>query len=413
MSPNFRIAVRFLTAKRRSMLMSLTGIVFGVGFFIVTQAQTSGFEEFFIKTILGTNGAIRIEDRIQLTSASIATADSLFSVDTTEALKYVAGIEEPAILRKNVMEFANVSGVSEVISEAVLIRSSSRGDTARVYGIDLDNHLKVSDLAQQIIFGALNDYRTNPTGVLIGRVLAIRLGVHLGDPIQIEAKDGQLRRYRISAIYETGVSDIDRQRVYLHMQECRSLLKMPTGATFLQVALYDRDRAVADAKHMQDTLGHLVLSWQVREKTWLEVFRALRISSALTVSTIILISGLGMFNTLAMIVLEKTKEIAILRSMGYTRRDIARIFLWQGTIVLTGGVILGSGLGAAVTYGVSRLPIRIRGIFSTDSFPVEWSGWHYLAAAVTATVVVMMASLIPARRAARLEPGDVIRGTAQ
>ena len=114
------------------------------------------------------------------------------------------------------------------------------------------------------------------------------------------------------------------------------------------------------------------------------MFRALRISSALSVSTIILISGLGMFNTLAMIFLEKTKEIAILRAMGYTRRDIARIFLWQGTIVLTAGVILGSGLGAAVTWGVSSLPIRIRGIFSTDSFPVEWATSHYIAADVTA-----------------------------
>jgi lipoprotein-releasing system permease protein len=76
-------------------------------------------------------------------------------------------------------------------------------------------------------------------------------------------------------------------------------------------------------------------------------------------------------------------------------------------------VILGWIFGAAVTYGVSRLPIRIRGIFSTDSFVVAWSVWHYLAAAATACVVVMLASFIPARRAARLEPGDVIRGTSQ
>lgn len=405
MSPNVRIAVRFLTAKRRSMLMSLAGIVFGVGFFIVTQAQTSGFEEFFIKTVLGTNGAIRIEDKIQLTKAVLE------DIETTDALKYVEGIPEPEALRKAVLQFSNVAGVSEVLSEAVVVRSSVRSDTARVYGIDLDNHLRVSDLGQQIVLGAMQDFRINPTGILMGRLLATRLGVHVGDPMMIEIK-GQLRRYRISAIFETGVSEFDRQRIYMHIQESRSLLQKASGASFLQVALYDRDRAPADAKRMQE-LGHLAVSWQEREKTWLEVFRALRISSALTVSTIILISGLGMFNTLAMIVLEKTKEIAILRSMGYTRTDIARIFLWQGTIVLSGGIVLGWAFGAAVTYAVSRLPIRVRGIFSTDSFVVEWSIWHYVAAALTATVVVMMASLIPARRAARLEPGDVIRGTAQ
>ena len=153
--------------------------------------------------------------------------------------------------------------------------------------------------------------------------------------------------------------------------------------------------------------------WQDREKTWLEVFRALRISSAITVSVFTLIAGLAMFNTLAMIVMEKTKEIAILRSMGYTRRDISRIFIWQATIVLAIGTLLGWMLGAGVTYAVEHTPIRVRGIFSSDHFIVAWSIWHYIAATLTAVIMVLTASLVPARRAARLEPGDVIRGTAQ
>ncbi len=412
MSPNVRIAVRFLTAKRRSMIMSLAGIVFGVGFFIVTQAQTSGFEQFFIRTILGTDGAIRIADRIQNTSPTMVSDGSTFAIDQREGLRYVEGIEEPALLKAAVMKFENVSGVSAVLSGSVLLHSNTRSDSARILGIELDDHLKVSDLGKQIVFGHLNDFRANPSGALVGRVLATRLGLNVGDSFIIEAT-GQLRRYRVSAIYESGVSEIDKVRVYLHMRECRSLLQRPAGASYLQVAVYDRDRAPAEAEHMTNVLNHNAEDWKSREKTWLEVFRALRVSSALTVSTIILISGLGMFNTLAMIVIEKTKEIAILRSMGYTRKDISRIFLWQGVIVLVAGVILGSALGAFVTYAVSQLPIRIRGIFATDTFVVAWSPWHYVAAAVIAIVVVMAASLIPARRAARLEPGDVIRGTAQ
>jgi lipoprotein-releasing system permease protein len=202
-------------------------------------------------------------------------------------------------------------------------------------------------------------------------------------------------------------------RVYLNMGEARSLLKRTTGASFIQVGLIDKDRAVADADHMTEVLHHLSKSWQEREKTWLEVFRALRISSAITVSVFTLIAGLAMFNTLAMIVMEKTKEIAILRSMGYTREDISRIFIWQATIVLTIGTVLGWILGAGITYAVSKTPISIRGIFAADTFIVAWSIWHYVAATVTAVVMVMLASLVPARRAARLEPGDVIRGTAQ
>ncbi|MBL9218594.1 MAG: ABC transporter permease [Opitutaceae bacterium] len=420
MSTNLRIALRFLTARKRSMLMSLAGIIFGVGFFIVTQAQTSGFEQFFIRTILGTNGAIRIEDKIQDTIFAMAAAGhdagaSKFEVRVDRsARKYIEGVEDPALLAEALRKFRNVAGVSTVVEGSVIADSSFKNDSAKVYGINLDDHLVVSDLAAQVQrgSGSLEDFRSTPQGVLLGKVLADRLQLVVGDSFTLQAGTEQ-RRYRVSAIYSTGVSDIDKVRIYLHLGEARSLLKKTAGASFIQVALFDRDRAPQDAVQMEEVLRHSTKSWQEREESWLQAFKALQISAALTVSTIILISGLGMFNTLAMIVIEKTKEIAILRSMGYTRRDISRIFIWLGAIVLVIGTIGGWGLGAGVTYGVSKMPIRIRGIFSADSFQVSWNIWHYVVATVTAAVVVMTAAVIPARRAARLEPGDIIRGTSQ
>jgi lipoprotein-releasing system permease protein len=295
-----------------------------------------------------------------------------------------------------------------------IIRSSFKNDAAKVYGINLDDHLAVSDLGRQIVQGRIDDFRGNLVGgALVGIKTAERLQLGIGDSFQIES-GGQLRRYQVSAIYETGVADIDRMRVYLNMGEARSLLRRARGASYLQVSLHAADRAPMDAAQMEETLRHSAKPWQEREKTWLNVFRALRLSSGITVSVFTLIAGLAMFNTLAMIVLEKTKEIAILRSMGYTRRDISRIFLWQATIVLAIGTVLGWVLGALVTYAVSRTPIgSIRGIFATNTFIVAWSFWHYVAATLTAVAMVMTASLVPARRGARLEPGDVIRGTAQ
>jgi lipoprotein-releasing system permease protein len=415
MSPNLRIALRFLTAKRRAMLMSLSCIILGVGLFVVTQATTSGFEQFFIRTILGTNGAIRIQDRIQDTIRSMQAAGgasgSSFEI-RAEGRKYVEGIDEPKLLTDALRSFPNVSGVSSVLHGPCVVYSSFKSDSGRVYGIDFEQHRLVSDLEQQIIHGNITEFRASPSGVLIGARMAERLQVAPGDTLIIESGD-QRRRYRVSAIYETGVSDIDRVRVYVNMGEARSLLKKATGASFIQVSLFDADRAPQDAWHMQEVLQHSVEAWQDREKTWLEVFRALRLSTAITVSVFTLIAGLAMFNTLAMIVMEKTKEIAILRSMGYTRQDISSIFIWQAVIVLAVGTLLGWALGFGVTLGIENIPIRIRGIFATDTFVVNKSIWHYVAATITAVVMVMVASLVPARRAARLEPGDVIRGTAQ
>ncbi len=399
------------------MMMSLSCIILGVGLFIVTQATTSGFEQFFIQTILGTNGAIQIQDKLQDTLRSREAggpgSGSVFRTSFRgQGVKYIEGIEEPKLLADALRQFRNVSGMSVVLSDPVLVRSAHKSETARVYGITLEDHLEASDLASQIIRGDLAGMAETPSATIVGTKLAERLELAVGDSYVIE-RSGDARRYRVAAIYETGVSDIDRVRIYMNMSEARSLLKKANGASFIQVNLHDPDRAPVDATHMETVLQHSAASWQVREKSWLEVFRALRLSTAITVSVFTLIAGLAMFNTLAMIVIEKTKDIAILRSMGYTRQDITRIFLWQAGIVLAIGTAAGCILGAGVTFGISRVPIHIRGIFATDRFIVNSEPWHYVAAVSTAVIMVMVASLVPSRRAARLEPGDVIRGTAQ
>ncbi|MBS0630733.1 MAG: ABC transporter permease [Verrucomicrobia bacterium] len=413
MSPNLRIAFRFLTAKKRAMLMSLSCIVLGVGLFVITQATTSGFEKFFIKTILGTNGAMRVQDKIQDTMRSMAAGgeNSKFRISSREGRKYIEGIEEPQLVVNALMKFANVSGASIVLNSPAILRNDSKTDSIKIFGINLDDHLRVSDLASQIVDGKLEDFRNSPSGILIGRELCNRQGLAIGDSIIIDAR-GQQRRYRISAIYETGVSDIDRAYVYLNMGEARSLLKKPTGATYIQVNLIDKDRAPEDAVHIEEVLQHQARSWQWREKPWLSAFKALSISSAITTSVFTLIAGLAMLNTLAMIVIEKTKDIAILRSMGYERKDITQIFLWQALIVLAIGTSVGAALGYAGTYAVSRIPMPVTGIFRTETFQVYISPWHYVAAVLMAAVMVMGASIIPARRAARMEPGDIVRGTS-
>ena len=414
MSPNFRIAFRFLTAKKRAMLMSLSCTVLGVGLFVVTQATTSGFRLFFTRTILGINGAIRIEDRIQDTQRSMAAegaSNAYFA--QREGVKYIEGVEEPARIAAALRQFPNVLGISAVLSGGAQITSSFKTENSpQILGIELDDHLQVSDLGKQITSGTLDDYRDSPRGVLVGRVLADRLQLTRGDSVNIAVR-GRSQRFRVAAIYETGYREVDKTNVYMHMSEARSLLRKPSGATYLQVGLHDPDKAPEDAARMVQVLRHKATSWQEREESWLAVFNALSISTAITVSVFTLIASLAMFNTLAMIVFEKTKDIAILRSMGYERKDITQIFLWQAAIVLAIGAIVGALLGAGVTWIVEQVPIPITGIFKTDHFVVVWDPNHYLAAIATAVVMVMIASLAPARHAARLEPGDIVRGTAQ
>ncbi|HEX7632093.1 MAG TPA: ABC transporter permease, partial [Lacunisphaera sp.] len=148
MSPNLRIAFRFLTAKKRAMLMSLSCIVLGVGLFVVTQATTSGFEGFFIKTILGTNGAILVQDQMQDTIRSMAVSGegSRFEIRQREGRKYIEGIPEPKLVVDALSKFSNVSATSTVLTGGVTIRSSFQREAVKVYGVNLTDHVKVSDL---------------------------------------------------------------------------------------------------------------------------------------------------------------------------------------------------------------------------------------------------------------------------
>ena len=377
MSPNLRIAFRFLTAKKRAMLMSLSCTVLGVGLFIVTQATTSGFEEFFIRTMLGTNGALRIEDKIQDTMRSVeAASGSDFLIRRDDGVKYIEGVEEPRAIMEAVRKFANVKGASAVLRGNVQLSSAFKTEPAQVFGIVLADHLMVSDLEKKITTpNGLERFRDSPSGAMIGRVLADRLQLSAGDPFVIIVQ-GQSRRYRVAAIYETGVRDIDKNNVYLDLVEARSLLKKPTGVTLIQISLHDPNRAIPEAEHMRNVLRHSVTPWQIREREWLEVFRALRISTAITVTVFTLIASLAMFNTLAMIVLEKTKDIAILRSMGYERRDITQIFLWQAAIVLAIGAAAGALFGFGVTWAVDQVPMRISTLFKSETFIVSYDGKH-------------------------------------
>tara|TARA_Y100000588_G_scaffold27689_1_gene27077 strand:- start:5395 stop:6639 length:1245 start_codon:yes stop_codon:yes gene_type:complete len=408
---NLQIAWRFIVSRKRSMAMTLTGIVFGIAFFVVTQAQTTGFAKFFEETILGTNGAMRISDRFQQVGGvnTVTEGNEQFALQAGEGTDYVEGIDYPNRLRQAIEEYEDVSGISEILEGRLSVDANVRSQVVQAMGIRLKDHLMVSNLADQIVFGSLEDFDADHSGLLLGHRLAERLHLRPGDKVDVVGSSGRTESLRVSAIFETGVSDIDKRRLYLDLATARWLLQQPSGGAVFQIGLKDPSKAPEVAAQMQATIDHRVVSWQEREKVWLDVFSVLRFSSAVTVSTIILLSGLGMFNVFAMMVMEKRRDIAILRSMGFSRGDVSSIFLFQGGIILLSGALLGCLLGALATYGISKIPIRIRGVFSTDHFVVNWDLSHYLWGVGIAVVFMTLATWIPARRAARVEPAKIIR----
>lgn len=413
--PSYRIATRFLLAHTRSMGMTVLGVAVGVGLFIAALAQTQGFESFYIQTVLGSEGSLVITDRFQELHSRIlpGAPGQEVMVASQRQRKYYPGIADAYRIIDTLSNIPEVVACSPVVEGHAFIRSGFSTEAVSVQGIDLEAHLRATDFSKQIRRGSLDDFRNNPTGVCVGATLAERMRLSVGQSVYLIGPEQETRRYRIDAIYETGVWAFDVKNVFVHTRSAQTLLRKPYFTSFMIVKLEDPERATEIAAGFEDLLSHSAASWKDRQRGNLQIFQVLRLSAALIVSMVILLSGFGIFNVLSISVMQRTKEIAILRSMGYRKSDIAGIFLWQGVWVAALGTLSGWLLGALATYVISKIPVNISGILRTQYFLVEWSASHYLVSAVLAVIAVMVAATVPALRAARLEPATILRGTGQ
>ena len=326
--------------------------------------------------------------------------------------RYFEGITNASEIMRISRRFPNVIACAPVLRGTLTARAEFETATIDLFGIDPALHLRTTDIGRQIIAGKFDDFRNNPSSVIVGSRLAETLGIKVGDPVQLLSPSGEFWRFTVAAIARGGVGSVDSTRVYCDAKIAQRLLRKPYSATMILYKLRDPDAAPELAHHFEQLFQHEAQSWQEREQSNLQLLLTLRISTGITVSLIILLAGFGIFNVLTMTVLSKTREIAILRSIGYRRRDISAIFLWQGALIAGLGSAIGCFIGGVSVIGVSHIPLRVRGILYADYFPVASDWHHYLWAILLAIIAVAIASYVPARRAGLLSPVSTLRGTS-
>jgi len=410
-SAPFYIALRFATHRKRALLLSLVGVVFGVGIFVCTQAQTQGFMQFFIDSTIGSNGALTLRSRFRPHHEGMLVAAKT-AAGTSQRRSFFEGITNVSEIMRVSRQFSNVIACSPVLRGSISARAGFEGTTAEVFGIEPTSHLRATDLEKQLVEGSYDDFRNNTSSVILGYRLADLLHVGVGDGVQLLSPGGEYWRFTVGAISRSGVAAIDSSRIYAQQRIAQRLLKKPYQASMIIYKLRDPERAPILATQFENLFQHSAQSWQDREEGNLQIFATLRISAGITVSLIILLAGFGIFNVLTMSVLSKIREIAILRSMGYRRIDISAIFLWQGALIAAVGSLFGCGLGALLTFAISKVPIHIRGLLYANHFLVVWDWRHYLWATLLAIISVFIASYVPAKRAAELAPVDTLRGSS-
>ncbi len=214
-TPPLYIALRFLTHRKRALLLSLSGVVFGVAIFICTQAQTQGFSRYFIESNIGSNGALVVRSRFRPRYEPLMVAAKNSKPSTGRRL-YFEGITNPNEIMRVSRQFPDVVSCSPVLRGTVSARAGFENATVDLYGIDPALHARTTDILHQLIDGRFDDFRNNTSAIIIGSRLAELLQTSVGDTVQLLAPNGEYWRFNVAAIARAGIGSIDSTRIYSH-----------------------------------------------------------------------------------------------------------------------------------------------------------------------------------------------------
>jgi len=403
------VASRFLREGRLQTLFIIAGVAIGVAVIVFMSALLEGLQGNFVRRVLTASPHIQLlppKEAVRVLHGSASgLADSTLHADQLQApLQRLKSIDQWQAVLAQLRAMPDVRDASPMVSGSTLILRGSTSRSLSVQGVDSESYERIVNLAEKIVQG---HSRLGATDVLIGTELAADLGVSVGDKLNISAATGASNTFQIAGILDLGNKGANQRTGYLALHSAQSLLGYPGGVTSIEVTVRDVYAAELIAQRITARTGVQADSWI---KTNAQFFSA--VQSQQTANTAIrffvgLSVAFGIASVLIVSVVQRSKEIGILRAMGISRGQIMRVFLLQGGVLGLSGAALGSAIGA----GALQLWLNYaRNADGTPMFSVSLSPSLFLTALGLATLTGLLAALAPALRAARLDPVVAIRG---
>ena len=399
------VALRFLREGRVQTLFIIGGVAIGVGVIVFMSALLSGLQSNFVKRVLTGQAHIQLLPPKEVTRALRgADAQVVEGSIVQPPLQRLKSIDQWQSVASQIRALPEINVVSPAANGSALV---VRGDASRaitVVGIDPELYFRIVPMPEKIVRGTA---RVTISDILIGTELANDLGVSVGDKLRITAANGNSNTLTITGIFDLGNKGANARTTVMALRSAQSLLGLQGGVSALDVTVHDVYGAELVARRITQLTGVEADSWI---KTNEQFFAA--ISAQTTANTAIrvfvgLSVAFGIASVLVVSVVQKSREIGILRAMGITREQVLRIFLLQGGLLGFGGALAGSVLGSL---GLFVWQQAQRNPDGTVMFAVSFEPLMFAMALMLATVTGLMASFAPAMRAARLDPVSAIRG---
>jgi len=408
------IGLRYLKAKRKQTfisiitIISIVGVWLGVMTLIVVLAVMSGFEKTLKEKILGTQAHLVVLKASQ------------------------EGMDHYEEALKKVQEVKGVVSAAPFIFNQVMLSSESNVSGVVIKGIDPDRVGKVTELAHNMKAGRLQDLKEGgeSPGIILGVELAKSLGVSLNDPIQVISPLGtmtpmgmmpKMKRFRIAGIFYSGMYEYDNTMAYVSLESTQKFFGMGDRVTGIEIKTDDIYKVKEIGKEIRQKLG-----FPFWTKDWMEMNRNLfsalkleKIAMFILLVLIVLVAAFNIISTLIMVVMEKHKDIAILKSMGAPSKGILEIFVIEGGVIGVVGTILGSIFGLGIALNLEKVSGFIENLFGfkilssdvyyIDKLPSQVNPMDVALIVITAILISLLATLYPAWRASKFDPAEALR----
>lgn len=401
------VALRYLKAKRRQAvisvitLISVIGVAAGVCALVVALAINNGFRLELESRLLGAMASVNL----------IRPAND--------------GIKDYDALSARLSRLPHVEAAAPVLYEEVLVSSHQRATGVLLKGVDPERESRVTDILHKMREGSaegLNRSFTNADPVILGKDLAKELGVFVGDTVLVTSPQGyvtpfevvpKFRHFRVVGVFDSGFYDFDSAWAFTSLSAAQHLFDLASLVTVIEFKIDDVNQADQVAAEIRQAAGpgFDTTTWMEQNRSLFSALKLERLVTILTIGLIMLVAALNIFITLAMMVMEKHRDIAVLMSMGARARQVWEVFTLHGLLIGSIGSVLGLGGGYALSwagdrYQLFRLPADV---YALASVPFHSRPWDGVWIAVAALAVSFLATLYPSLSASRLSPVEILR----
>jgi lipoprotein-releasing system permease protein len=401
------VSLRYLKTKKRygsislNTFISIAGVVIGVATSIITLSVMTGFQGYF-------------QDKI------------LSAMPHIVVMEYTgSGVKDQLALKEKVERVAHVKATTPFIYAQSMLTSGDRMQGVVVRGIHPKTEARVTDLPKNMTVGTLADL-VNAKGqqprIIIGEDLARKLGVSVGETITMVNPLGEetaigivpkMRKFTLAGLFDAGMYDYNTGFVYISLAEAQKFFEMPGRVSGVQVRVDDIYQADKIASAIQASAGYpfYTRNWMEMNKNFFSALLLEKIGMSLILVVIIVVASFNIIGTLTMIVMEKSREIAILKSMGSPARSIMKIFMFAGLAIGCLGTAIGSiiGYGAVTIITRSDIISLPKDVYQISNLPLSISGLDVLVISLTAIGISFLATLYPSWQAAKQDPVEVLR----